>query len=448
MMDIGQNLPVICTRFSYELGIKKRIVTEAYSIPRNLRPTARKFNVQANQIRLWKRKFDGGSFPALSHDDTSIDGEHAKRFKKDNSRFTGGGRKCSLSKDVINKLKRFYDGKRNEDLGVSLRLMTAECRLLDPSVSSISSKALEGRVYRLLVKWDASWRRGTHKAQNTRHDIVVMNEFRSYVRMKASLLGVDCRAVFNADETNIYFSMEGKYTYAKRGSRTVAIKGATSSDRCTVMLGANLAGDIKLPPFVIYTGSSGRTGRVRREVEGKLGFPLEMEYSVQPKGWMDEELMLIWIERVWKPSVAQFPRSYLILDCCTSHMTTAVKEAFDELNTEIDFIPKGYTCKLQPMDVGINKPFKNYTNNQFNEWLVANKDKKPKRVDVAWWIWKAWTTLSDTIVRNSWRGCGISIDDATTGTTIPNNCDAPESDEDDSILDDDCLRLIEGTNTD
>jgi DDE superfamily endonuclease len=104
--------------------------------------------------------------------------------------------------------------------------------------------------------------------------------------------------------------MEGKYTYAKRGSRTVAIKGATSSDRCTVMLG----GDLKVPPFVIYTGSSGWTGRVQREVESKLGFPLEMEYSVQPKGWMDEELMLIWIESVWKPSVALFPRSYLILE--------------------------------------------------------------------------------------------------------------------------------------
>jgi hypothetical protein len=50
------------------------------------------------------------------------------------------------------------------------------------------------------------------------------------------------------------------------------------------------------------------------------------------------------------------------------------------------------------MDVAINKPFKDYTNNHFNEWLVANKDKKPKRIDVAWWIWKAWTTFCKKIV--------------------------------------------------
>jgi hypothetical protein len=34
-------------------------------------------------------------------------------------------------------LEAFYDGKRNADLGVLLRLMTAECRLLDLSVLSL-----------------------------------------------------------------------------------------------------------------------------------------------------------------------------------------------------------------------------------------------------------------------------------------------------------------------
>jgi hypothetical protein len=105
--------------------------------------------------------------------------------------------------------------------------------------------------------------------------------------MKAKLLGVDCQATFNADETNIYYSMEGKYTYAKRGSRIVAIKGVNSSIRCLVMLGASLARNIKLPPMVIFSGSSGRTGRVQREVESKVGYPRQMEYCTQPKAWMD-----------------------------------------------------------------------------------------------------------------------------------------------------------------
>jgi transposase-like protein len=240
MVDSTQNIPTSRTRNSYNLEVKRLIVTEAFATPRNLRATARKFSIQPTQIRSWKRKFDENCEAATSTTQQQQDcitgtctSNTAKRFKKNvGSRFGGGGRKCALQKDVIESLKKFFEGKRDDDLGVTLRLMMAECRILDPATCSLSMKALEGRVYRLLVKWNASWRRGTHKAQNTRHDIVVMNDFRSYVNMKAKLLGVDCRAVFNADETNVFYSMEGSYTYARRGSRTVAIKGVTSSDRC------------------------------------------------------------------------------------------------------------------------------------------------------------------------------------------------------------------------
>jgi hypothetical protein len=168
-------------------------LTKIFKIPKNVRPTARKISVQPTQIRTWKRKLPTGTGISTATPEGEI--LQGKRFKKEGQglRSNGGKRKCALSKDVIDKLQVFYDSKRFADLGVTLRLMTAECRLLDPSVCSLSSNALEGRVYRLLVKWDASWRCGTHKAQNTRHDAVVMNEFRSYVRMKARILGVDCQ---------------------------------------------------------------------------------------------------------------------------------------------------------------------------------------------------------------------------------------------------------------
>jgi hypothetical protein len=51
---------------------------------------------------------------------------------------------------------------------------------------------------------------------------------------------------------------------------------------------------------------------------------------------------------------------------------------------------------------------------------------------------------------NSWRGCGILINDSTIRTTVLANGDAPDSDEDDNIFDDglstdrDGMRLVEG----
>jgi DDE superfamily endonuclease len=107
-----------------------------------------------------------------------------------------------------------------------------------------------------------------------------------------------------------------------------------------------------LRPFVIFKESC--------RVEIKVRFLQQMEYGMRQKGWMDENLMLQWIEQVWKPSVTYFEVSYFILDCCTSHVTTAVKEAFDNCNTELVFILKDYTSKLQLIDDGINKPFQTY----------------------------------------------------------------------------------------
>jgi hypothetical protein len=62
-------------------------------------------------------------------------------------------------------------------MGILLRLMTLECRILDPSVLPLSSMALKGSIYRLLLTWDASWHRETHKAQKTHHDAGAMREF-------------------------------------------------------------------------------------------------------------------------------------------------------------------------------------------------------------------------------------------------------------------------------
>jgi DDE superfamily endonuclease len=84
-----------------------------------------------------------------------------------------------------------------------------------------------------------------------------------------------------------------------------------------------------------------------------------MEFGVQEKAWMDKPLMLEWIEKIWKPEVKDKQQAYLILDECRTHLTKSDQNAFAACQTEIELIPGGYTSKLQPMDVGINIPFKN-----------------------------------------------------------------------------------------
>ena len=71
--------------------------------------------------------------------------------------------------------------------------------------------------------------------------------------------------------------------------------------------------------------------------------------------------MLEWIRQVWNPIAnRQEGIKLLLLDKAMSHMTTLVHQTFTVTNTVVKFIPGGYTSKLQAMDVGIIKPFKDH----------------------------------------------------------------------------------------
>ena len=324
-------------RRSFSLEEKRTICTLAYRKPNNIKPVARQFWVQGNMIRRWRRAdLDGGTLVRRRGD-----GSRIKR------RRSGGGRKIILNSTTIIKLKKFFDDQRNADYAVSLQILVAECRrvALPMELDGVSRCALFTRIYRVLGRWDQSWRRSTHKAQNTRYAGQIIKDFIEYVHDKNRFLEVDPSLVYNVDETNVFFSQQTPFTYAQRGSRTVSVKSVNSSSRCTAMLGGSMSGK-KLPPFIIFKGTNKASGHIRREVREGVDYPEGIEYGVQEKAWMDEPLMLEWIDKVWKPEVVYNNITYLILDECQTHLTTKVRAAFVECNTEIELIPAGYTSKI------------------------------------------------------------------------------------------------------
>jgi DDE superfamily endonuclease len=156
--------------------------------------------------------------------------------------------------------------------------------------------------------------------------------------------------------------MEITYTYAKRGSRLVPMQAAPLSGRATAMLVVSLSGN-KLPPFLVYKGlEKNATGTNYRELFHKEGYPSGVELSVQAKAWMDERQMIKWIVMVWKPFAVREKNLYLIMDECPSHLLMSnVCKAFADCRTEVDYIPGGYTSRLQVLDVGINIPLSDST---------------------------------------------------------------------------------------
>jgi transposase-like protein len=155
-------------RHTYTLAAKRSIITEAYAQPLSVKSVARKYNVKPNQIHRWKRYFDVNGELAVdgSLDPSTLQTSCVRRRNRrvELRRRAGAGQKCLFSTKLIADLKDFFEKSLDEDFSISLRLVMAQAKLLPPETTlMVANTALESRIYRLLKKWDVSWRRGTHR---------------------------------------------------------------------------------------------------------------------------------------------------------------------------------------------------------------------------------------------------------------------------------------------
>lgn len=320
----------------------------------------------------------------------------------------------SFGVEVDQALLEYYRELRVQNAPVSVRILIAKWSQLDPTTTaSISPNAQRLRMYRFMKKNDITRRVVTHQAQNVFTSRIVIEDFVEYIYNKVELLGISWDAVANFDETNVYFAPETRYTLADKGSRTVSARKLPSSNQCSAMLGCTATGKL-LPPFIIWQGSSKNTGRIIKECENPAEYGLcgGITYAVQEKAWMDEATMLKWVHTVWKPfaDTIDGPK-LLILDECPSHLTRAVRMALCLCNTELEVIPGGYTSKLQVMDVGLNKPFKDRMRNCVEQFIVSQPvGTKPTRKVVSHWIKKAWDDMDIVTVQNTWRHIGYTTE--------------------------------------
>jgi DDE superfamily endonuclease len=273
----------------------------------------------------------------------------------------------------------------------------------------LSDEALRFRIRRCWrEKLGIVRRAGTHVGQHTEFDPDVIRDFVDAVNQEIAAQGVPIDCVVNMDETNMYFDQQGRMTLADKGQKAVNIVTTGSSQRCTIALAASLSGE-KLPPMVIFKGVPGARGNSVANELLNHGYPSAATYAVQKKAWMDIPTFLQWVDQVWRPFCANRPKTLLILDVHKAHVATECLDALQECGTEVVFIPPGYTSKVQPMDVGVNKPYKGYTRECYFVFLRSRLtvNETPHRYDVACWVVEAWAKVTVTTILNTWCHIGI-----------------------------------------
>ena len=90
----------------------------------------------------------------------------------------------------------------------------------------------------------------------------------------------------------------------------------------------------------------------------------------QPKAWCDENLMKVWVEGEWgnmftNPPRANLSGKILVADVHRAQQTDEVRQLLQRKKTLLINIPPGCTSRVQPLDVSVNKPFKDAVRTQF-----------------------------------------------------------------------------------
>jgi hypothetical protein len=134
---------------------------------------------------------------------------------------------------------------RQQQHKVTVGLMCAEYKRLNADDSEVSNYVIRRRIYRWMWWKKVSLQRVTpHKAQNMVHHVEVMRDWVRYLLGQIKVLGIPYKNVPNFDKTNLDFNVDGGQTLNMKGTKTVGVKGAKSSDRATAMIAIHcLQGD-------------------------------------------------------------------------------------------------------------------------------------------------------------------------------------------------------------
>ena len=321
---------------------------------------------------------------------------------------------CSQLEGVKEELLAWIFERREMGLVVSTRSIIIKACCILPLMEQKSSLVRLMVMRRFLKKQSLVYRMGTKVSQRLPAEVSQeATEFQEFIR--PMLLGPErsLHWIINMDQTPVFFSMHPKKTLEILGTKTVVIRTSTNdTKRATVALTITAAGD-QLVPMVVYKGTENGTIK-KRELQNHHPTCI---YKTQHNAWMDERVMLRWVEDVLAPYVALAPPGIIpliLLDSYRCHVMASVVNVIQDLGCEVVHIPGGCTGLVQPLDVGYNKPFKARIRKAWEEYMINDMRKNgsietPSREEVSHWIAEAYWDMEGTpIIKNSWLKTGYS----------------------------------------
>lgn len=369
-----------------------KLAVIAYAETHGNRAAGRKYSVSECNVRYWRKQ-------KIALQETN---KSRKAFR---------GPKSGKFPQVEEYLLKYVISLRNDGYAVSYEMLYFKGREIAAAhgISVSNFKVSRGWVIKFMKRNGLSLRRRTSLCQRMPNDFdQKVIDFHRFVIRKRKAKKYLLSQIGNADQTPISFDMPQSRTIDTKGTSSVIVRTTGSEkQRCTVMLAVTADGR-KLAPYVV----------LKRKTMPKVKFPRGIHVRVQEKGWMDTSLVEDWIRTVWGNRAGSLLRcpALLVLDSFRGHLTENTKKLLETMKTDLAVIPGGLTSVLQPLDVSINKPFKDNVRKLYQCWMAENvheltptgKIRKPSVELLCEWILRAWDMISSKVIEKSFKKTGIS----------------------------------------
>ena len=186
------------------------------------------------------------------------------------------------------------------------------------------------------------------------------------------------KLVVNWDQTPLKLIPASPWTMTKKGSSKVRLAGVSDKRNITGLFSCTLDGDF-LPYQVIYQGITGRC-------HPATAHPSGCHVTQNPTHWSTEETMLQYIDNILAPYIEATRKKLgeptmpciLIYDAFRAHQVEKVVSALDRLNVLHHPVPPNLTDHLQPLDLSVNKPIKDFLKRTFSQWYCSELLSKAK----------------------------------------------------------------------
>ncbi|CAG8627368.1 9882_t:CDS:1, partial [Ambispora leptoticha] len=322
--------------------------------------------------------------------------------------LSGRSRKAAyplLEDELLEYIKK----KREEKCTVTTSMIIKKAKDLGTSLGLSDIKFSRGWAETFKQRHKLVKRARTQIAQKVPEDMpqTVIN-FLRIAREKT--YNIEKKFIISFDETPMWFDMPQNSTIDFKGVHEVTVK-LTGSDklRFTVVLSYTAAGE-KLPPMVIF--------KLKKKPKGK--FPRNIVVATAPSANMTQDLMIsTFIPRVvWaRPNSFFKSKGIIFFDAHRSHNRDGVIRKLNSEGLDILEIPGGTTCVLQPLDVSVNKPFKNGMQRRWEEWMDRGKvvltkkgnHKKASYELVCEWVSETWKEISTNVLVKSFEATGLTL---------------------------------------